>query len=127
MTGGFSQCAGCLGQPFRGIQHIGGFKAGPGRRLVSVVDGLGSALAFQRGEVGRPACVGRKGHEQEGDALEILDCITKCSRVGESLGLPSNRGWRGETAAPDGARHDVPMRIIFREIKMLKTKDTKTV
>ncbi|VAH60616.1 hypothetical protein VPH35_044352 [Triticum aestivum] len=34
---------------------------------------LGSALAFQRGEVGRPACVGRKGHEQEGDALEVME------------------------------------------------------
>ncbi|XP_037440024.1 uncharacterized protein LOC119308014 [Triticum dicoccoides] len=56
-----------------GGQHIDGFKAGPGRRLVSVVDGSGSALAFQRGEVGRPACVGRKGHEQEGDALEVME------------------------------------------------------
>ncbi|EMS64163.1 hypothetical protein TRIUR3_29821 [Triticum urartu] len=32
-----------------------------------------SALASKRGEVGRPACVGRKGHEQEGDALEVME------------------------------------------------------
>ncbi|XP_048534498.1 uncharacterized protein LOC125513419 [Triticum urartu] len=56
-----------------GGRHIGAFMVGPGRCLVSVVDGLGSALASKRGEVGRPACVGRKGHEQEGDALEGME------------------------------------------------------
>ena len=56
-----------------GGRHIGAFMAGPGRCLVSVVDGLGSALASKRGEVGRPACVGCKGHEQEGDALEVME------------------------------------------------------